>query len=117
MPGISHTPSGQKVATTSSVRPSSSAWVYAAMMARMPSATSAKVICVLIASSDSEVEDRLVERSDVDRPKRREQPLVRKAGEEAVEGPFEVGDVSLGPFRQAHVLEALCVQALLLPRQ
>ena len=48
---------------------------------------------------------------------RREQLLVGEAGEEAVDGPFEVRDVSLGPLRQAHVLEALRVQALLLPRQ
>ena len=39
------------------------------------------------------------------------------AGEEAVDGPFEVRDVALHPLGQAHVLEALRVQALLLPRQ
>src|SRR3954452_4476835 len=41
MPGRSQPPSAQNVATTSSVRPSSSAWVYAAMVWRMPSAASA----------------------------------------------------------------------------
>src|SRR3954469_25231148 len=41
---MSQPPSAQKVATTSSVRPSSSAWVYDAMVARIPSTTSAYVI-------------------------------------------------------------------------
>src|SRR4051812_39349225 len=44
MPSIVTTPSGQKVARTSSTRPSSSAWVYAAIVLRMPSATSGNVI-------------------------------------------------------------------------
>src|SRR5437762_2803674 len=67
--------------------------------------------------SEAEVEDRLVEGRHVDRLLRREQPLVGKTGEEAVDGPLEVGDVALEPLVQAHVLEALRVQALLLPRQ
>ena len=46
-----------------------------------------------------------------------QQPLVRQAGEEAVDGALEVRDVALHRFRQAHVLEAPRVQALLLPRQ
>ena len=44
MPGMTQTPSGQKVATTSSVLPSSSAWVYTAKAARTPSETSANVV-------------------------------------------------------------------------
>jgi hypothetical protein len=40
---MSQRPSEQNVATTSSVRPSSSASVYAAMAARTPSQTSGKV--------------------------------------------------------------------------
>src|SRR5947199_4747323 len=122
MPGISQPPSGQNVATTSSVRPSSRAWVYVAMVARTPSTTSAYVVVVLIGEpwrpcSEAEVENRLVEGIHVDRLQRREQLLVAKAGEEAVHGPLEVRDVSLEPLVQAHVLEALRVQALLLPRQ
>src|SRR2546430_13605667 len=132
MPGISQPPSGQNVATTSSVRPSSRAWVYAAMVARTPSTTSAYVVIVLIGAasratsslrsprrprSETEVENRLVEGIHVDRLQRREQLLVAKAGEEAVDGPLEVRDVPLESLAQAHVLEALRVQTLLLPRQ
>src|SRR5438034_5480971 len=54
-------------------------------------------------SSEAEVENRLVERSHVDQPQRREQLLVGKAGEEAVDRPLEVGDVALEPLVQAHV--------------
>ena len=46
-----------------------------------------------------------------------QQPLVGQAGEEAVDGPLEVREVALGLLGQAHVLEALGVQAPLLPRQ
>src|SRR5207248_6219484 len=90
------------------------------MVARIPSTTSAYVVVVLICPrprSEAEVEDRLVEGGHVDRPDRREEPVVRKAGEEAVDGPLEIGDVALEPLIQAHVLEALRVQALLLPGQ
>src|SRR5260370_14606022 len=108
MVGSSETPSGQNVATMSSVRPSSRAWVYAAMVARMPSATSAYVVVVLIGPasrapsplrsprpprSEPEVENRLVEGIHVDLLQRREQLLVGKTGEEAVHGPLEVRDV------------------------
>src|SRR5437899_87620 len=72
--------------------------------------------CTAAGRSEAEVEDRLVEGRHVDRPQRREQPLVGKAGEEAVDGPLEVGDVALEPLIQTHVRKALCVQALLLPR-
>src|SRR5450755_3479370 len=113
MPGMSHTPSGQNVATTSSVRPSSSAWVYAAMLARTPSATSAKVVLIRY-SSYSNVDDWHFERVHVDRLQGREQLLVREAGEKAVDRSFEVRDVSLGPLGEAHVLETLVVQAPLL---
>src|SRR5690349_3483628 len=108
---MSQPPSGQNVATTSSVRPSSSACVYAARAARTPSATSANVI------SEANVDDRHLERVDVHRVQRRQQLLVRKAGEEAVDGPVEVGDVALCLLRQAHVLEAPGVQAPLLAGQ
>src|SRR5882757_3610316 len=131
MPGMSQPPSGQNVATTSSVLPSSRAWVYAAMVARTPSTTSAYVVVLIGAASratsplrsprrprsETEVENRLVEGIHVDRLQRREQLLVAKAGEEAVHGPLEVRDVSLELLVQAHVLEALGVQTLLLPRQ
>ena len=43
--------------------------------------------------------------------------VVGPAGEVAVDGAVEVRDVALGPLRQAHVLEALRVQAPLLARQ
>src|SRR3954453_16747954 len=102
------------------------------MVARTPSTTSAYVVVVLIGAasratssllsprrprSETEVENRLVEGGHVDRLQCREQLLGTKAGEEAVNGPLEVRDVSLELLVQAHVLEALRVQALLLPRQ
>ncbi len=43
--------------------------------------------------------------------------IVGKSGEEAVEGPLEVGDPALGPLGQAHVLEPVGVEAALLPRE
>src|SRR4051794_23637732 len=55
---MSQPPSGQNVATTSSVRPSSSAWVYAAIAARTPSATSAYVVLIADWVSETEVGDR-----------------------------------------------------------
>src|SRR5437762_7567183 len=48
-----------------------------------------------ICRSEAEVENGLVEGSDVDRPQCREQPLIGEAGEEAVDGPLEAGDVAL----------------------
>src|ERR1035441_8828107 len=47
----------------------------------------------------------------------RQQLLVRKTGEEAVEGSLEVGDSSLCSLGQAHVLEPARMQAPLLSRQ
>src|SRR3954471_12661879 len=41
---MSTPPSGQNVSTTSSVRPSSSAWVYEAIVIRTPASTSARVV-------------------------------------------------------------------------
>src|SRR5688572_15163294 len=67
--------------------------------------------------SEAEVEYGLVERRHVHLLNGREQALVRKAGQEAVDGPLEVGDVALESLVQPHVLESLRVQALLLPRQ
>src|SRR5437660_9714080 len=65
MPSMAHTPSGQKVATTSSTRPSSSACVYAAMVLRTPSATSAKITSVR--TLDRSVQSRrMVTAEDVD---------------------------------------------------
>src|SRR4051812_12071965 len=113
---MSHPPSAQNVATTSSARPSSSAWLYAAMAARTPSATSASVVVIRSPSSEPEVCDRLVERIDVHLLERRQQPLVGKSREEAVDRALEVRDVALEPARQAHVLEALRVEPGLLTR-
>src|SRR3954469_19345132 len=73
--------------------------------------------CTGAPRSEAEGEDRLVERRRVDRVGSREEPLVRKAGEETVDGALEVGDVALQSLVQAHVLEAHVVQALLLPRK
>src|SRR5688500_6699350 len=67
--------------------------------------------------SEAEVEYGLVERRHVHLLNSRQQALVGKAGQEAVDGPLEVGDVALEPLVQPHVLESLRVQALLLPRQ
>src|SRR3954465_5004994 len=53
--------------------------------------------------SETEVEDRLVERRHVERLHSRQQPVVRQPREEPVDGPLEVGDVSLELFVQAHV--------------
>ena len=51
-------------------------------------------------------------------PKRRKQPVVRPAGEEAVDEPVVVRDVALDLLGEAHVLEALVVcSPLLLARQ
>src|SRR5262245_44968453 len=111
MPGMSITPSAQNVATTSSVRPSSSACAYAARVARTPSATSAYV------TSEADIDDGPFEGVDVQLPQRRQQLFVRKAGEEPVDRPVEVRDVALDPLGQAHVLEPLRVEAALLPRQ
>src|SRR5262249_56276941 len=83
------------------------------MVARTPSTTSAYVIM----RSEAEIEDRLVERGNVERLHCREQLLVRTAGEESVQGPLEVGDVPLEHGVQAHVLEAPRVQTLLLAGQ
>src|SRR5689334_19959870 len=110
---MSTAPSAQNVATTSSVRPSSSACVYAAIAARTPSETSANVVI----GSEAEVDDRAFERVDVHFAQRREQLLVRKAGKEAVDDSFEVGDAALVALGQPHVFEAPGVQAALLPRQ
>src|SRR5436309_6255198 len=64
MPSMATTPSVQKVATTSSTRPSSRAWVYAAIVLRMPSATSANVIGLTL---DRSVQSGSVpDRNDVD---------------------------------------------------
>src|SRR5271166_195971 len=121
MPGISQTPSVQKVATTSSVRPSSSAWAYTARAARTPSATSAKFVCVLIrppcrttslpsarsaSASEAEIHDGLLEGVHVDRPQPREQRFVGKSGEESVHHPLEVRDASLDPLGETEVFEA-----------
>ena len=59
--------------------------------------------------SEAEVENRLLERIHVDRTQRGGQPLVWETGEEAVDGPLEIRDVSLEPGGQAHVLEAFRV--------
>src|SRR5436190_23079934 len=81
------------------------------MMARTPSATSANV------TSEPEVGDRLVERIHVDLVERGQESVVGETGEVAVDDPLEVRDVAFEPARQAHVLEALRVQTLLLSRQ
>src|SRR5438309_6735110 len=57
--------------------------------------------CTTRRRSEAEVEDRLVERRHIDRVQRWEQLLVREAGEEAVDGSLEVGDVALEPVVQA----------------
>src|SRR5262249_60696035 len=80
------------------------------MVARTPSTTSAYVIM----RSEAEIEDRLVERCNVEHLHCREQLLVRTAGEESVQGSLEVGDVPFEQGVQAHVLEAPRVQTLLL---
>src|SRR4051794_32207325 len=67
--------------------------------------------------SEPEVEHRALERVDVDRSQRRQQHLVRQTCEEPVDRPLEVGDATLDPLGQAHVLEALVVQPALLPRE
>src|SRR5437763_16767435 len=103
---MSHAPSLQNVATTSSARPSSRACVYAAMAAPTPATTSAYVVI-----SEAEVGDGLVEGIHVDRFQRAHQPFVGKAGQVAVDRPLEVGDVALEPGGQAHVLGAACGQA------
>ena len=102
------------------------------MAARTPSATSANVISVLMGTAlltrRRFAHDQLRSqkpRSTTGRSsgftlidaQRREQPLVGKAGQEAVDGPLEVRDAALDPLGQAHVLEALRVQAPLLPGQ
>src|SRR5438105_15009614 len=105
MPGMSHTPSGQKVATTSSVRPSSSACVYAAIAARTPSTTSAYVMVSATAESpdsEADVDDGVIQRVHVDRVERAEQLLVGQPGEVAVDRALEVRDVSFDPLGQAH---------------
>ena len=94
----------------SSVRPSSSACVYAAIVARTPSTTSANVIVLMLQNPMSTIG--ISSGFTLTAAQRREQLLVGQAGEEAVDGPFEVRDVALGPLGQAHVLEALRVQAL-----
>src|SRR5262249_62190682 len=83
------------------------------MVARTPSTTSAYVIM----RSEAEIEDRLVERCNVEHLHCREQLLVRTAGEESVQGSLEVGDVPFEQGVQAHVLEAPRVQTLLLAGQ
>src|SRR5262245_46319920 len=83
------------------------------MVARTPSTTSAYVIM----RSEAEIEDRLVERCNVEPLHCREQLLVRTAGEESVQGSLEVGDVHFEQGVQAHVLEAPRVQTLLLAGQ
>src|SRR6478672_3011289 len=108
MPGIEHTPSAQNVATTSSVRPSSSAWVYAAIVARTLSTTSAKPDSGI---PDSQVDDRAVERVAVDLGQRGEQVAPGKPGEVAVDRALEVRDVTFEPGAEPHVLEAPRVQA------
>src|SRR5262245_546183 len=117
MPGMSTLPPGQNVATMSSVRPSSSASVYAAMAARTPSATSAKVSAPIRTSpSEGQVLHRLLEGIDVHRVHRGQELLVGQPGEEAVDRALEVRDVALELAREAHVLEPVLVQALLLSR-
>src|SRR4029453_16147628 len=112
---MSQTPSGQNVATMSSVRPSSSACVYAARVARIPSTTSAYVMSSL--PLQREIDDRSIEGTHVDGLQGPGKVLVGKAGEEAVDGPLEVRDVALEPAGQAHVVKASRVQTSLLPRQ
>src|SRR5580704_118662 len=64
--------------------------------------------------SQADVEDRLVQGVDIDRLQCLEQLLVRNAGEEPVDGPLIIRDVSLEPFGEAHVLKALAVESALL---
>src|SRR4051794_36008263 len=101
MPGISHTPSAQNVATASSVRPSSKACVYAASAARTPSTTSAYRVGSVM--SEVDLDDGPLERVDVDGLQRGQQLLVRKPGEESVDRAVEVRDVTLHLLRQPHV--------------
>src|SRR3954469_23934249 len=49
----------------------------------------------IVAPSETEVEDRFVERCHVERLHRRQQPVVGETREEAVNGALEVRDVSL----------------------
>src|SRR5262249_62324937 len=70
------------------------------MVARTPSTTSAYVIM----RSEAEIEDRLVERGNVERLHCREQLLVRTGGEGSVQGPLETGEGPLETRVPAHVL-------------
>src|SRR5262245_27529854 len=109
---MSQPPSAQKVATTSSVRPSSRACVYAAIVARTPSDMSANVVM-----SEPEVEDLLVERIVVHGAQSSAEFVVRQPGEESVDRALEVRNRALHLFREPHVFEAVRVQAALLARE
>src|SRR6478609_807808 len=118
MPGMSITPSGLNVATMSSVRPSSSAWVYAAIAARTPSTTSAYSNALIVRSSSQTLfDDRAIERVHVHRLHRRRELVVGPAGEETVDRALEVGDVPLDALRQPHVFEPERVEPALLAGQ
>src|SRR5262245_23583214 len=108
---MSQLPSAQKVATTSSARPSSSACAYAAIAPSTPARTSAYVVLLRIDTavgreSEADVDDRPLERIHIDLAQRREQLVVAEAAEEAVDRAVEVGDVPFHLLGQAHVLEA-----------
>src|ERR671916_1443020 len=86
------------------------------MVARTPSATSAKVVSVVV-MSEPQVGDGSFERVHVDLAQGGQQRLVGQSGQEAVDGALEVGDAALDLLGEAHVLEAPGVQAQLLPGQ
>ena len=90
--------------------------MYAAIVARTPSTTSAYVDAATHGQSPSSTIG-ISSGFTLIACSAGQQTLVRQAGEEAVDGPLEVRDVPFGPLGQAHVLEALRVQAPLLPGQ